>query len=90
MRRRLFPHHPATTVDDDDATPFRIERILEEGDTEDLRSLFREVGEEAIRRWVEERAARRLSRRSLAFWGLLLEIEDPPRPAAIREALWPH
>lgn len=65
-----------------------IERLLEDGDSNDLRWLFRTVPQPAIADWLRRYAGRRLSRRSRALWCTLLKIETTPeRP--ISEQLWP-
>lgn len=51
---------------------FLLERLLEEGDREDLRWLSARVGEKALRDFVDQQGARRLSARSRAFWRLVL------------------
>ena len=65
-----------------------IERLLEDGDGDDLRWLSTVVDESALAAWVARAGARKLSRRSRAFWALVLGVEAAP-PAATAVALWP-
>jgi hypothetical protein len=65
-----------------------VGRLLEDGDREDLRALATVVGRAAIAEWVERHGRRRLSRRSRAFWFVVLGLEAPPVDGAA-EALWP-
>jgi hypothetical protein len=83
---RLFPGAAGPDLARSASTAFVIGRLLEEGDREDLRWLSRAAGEEALHRWLAQRGRRQLSRRSRAFWSLLLE----GTPAAARDdPLWP-
>lgn len=84
--RRLFAHGPR--VIEATSRELVIGRLLEEGDTGDLRWLVEEVGEEGIAAWVEERGGRQLSRRSRVFWEAVLGVEASPAPE-VTEALWP-
>lgn len=84
--RRLFAHEdldppgpPAALV---------IGRLLEDGDGADLAWLFASAGEERAADWYARRGGRQLSRRSRAFWGLVLGREPGPAAAAAGE-LWP-
>lgn len=86
--RRLFPHVDPAAVLAPEHRDFLIERLLEEGDGEDLRWLFSHLGEDAVRRWLVARSAGRLSRRSRAFWGIVFQLDPPPAPAE-HDALWP-
>jgi hypothetical protein len=83
--------------------PFVIARLLEDGDSADLRWLIGAAGEPALAAWLERHGARQLSRRSLAFWQLALGRRARPAAAAPgpgippmapipelpRKALWP-
>ena len=55
---------------------FLIGRVLAEGDWEALRWLRREAGDGALRAWMRATRARRLSRRQIRFWQLLLDLPD--------------
>lgn len=96
--RRLFPHGEVELVRRDPETgrlphaAWLIGRLLEDGDSEDLRWLAGEMGEAELARWLTERGRRQLSHRSRAFWELVLapaaEPETAAEPSASRE-LWP-
>ena len=84
--RRVFPHHSAVDLEAREHQPWLIGRLLEEGDTNDLRWLIDRVGEDEIAGWVRQRGQRQLSPRSRSFWARVLNLdmatfeEDP---------LWP-
>lgn len=85
--RRLFPHYEEGDLDPGRAPSLLISRLLEDGDTADLAWLLEAFPEPEIAAWLA-RHGRRLSRRSRAFWGLVLGVEaGPANPQA--EALWP-
>jgi hypothetical protein len=65
-----------------------IERILEEGEDEDVQALVRALGEPALADWLVRAGGRKLSRRSRAYWSIVLGV---PAGAAIPSAalLWP-
>lgn len=78
---RLFDGYAAAELLRDVHQDFLLERLLEEGDREDLRWLCARVGETAIRVFVREQGERRLSARSRAFWRLVLaEPREPESP----------
>ena len=83
---RLFAHVSGAV--DESSRKLLIGRILEQGETVDLRWLVGEVGERGIAEWVVERGGRQLSRRSRWFWERILGVEAAPSPEA-GEALWP-
>jgi hypothetical protein len=64
------------------------ERLLEDGDSSDLRWLARELGEESLAAWFGAHGGRRLSARSRAFWALVLGRESGPA-SPVRSQLWP-
>jgi hypothetical protein len=68
---------------------FALERLLEDGDSADLGWLAGRFPERRLAGWVAGAGGRRLSRRSRAFWELVLGVEAgrPPAPAA---ELWPR
>ncbi len=65
-----------------------IERILEDGDGDDLRWLATQVAESDLAAWLARSGGRKLSRRSRAYWRLVLGVEAGPL-AASAVALWP-
>ena len=77
--RRLFAHYPTHRLVLEDAAEFVIGRLLEEGDTADLRWLAGSVGEAHLARWLRRRGGRHLSRRSRAFWEVVLrcQVSEP-------------
>ncbi|HEX4952647.1 MAG TPA: hypothetical protein VF017_04530 [Thermoanaerobaculia bacterium] len=82
---RLFAHYGDSLVAEHD--PFLIGRLLEDGDSQDLAWLFAEVGAEAVRSWFRRAGGRQLSRRSRAFWAVVLD-EEPGPAAEGAEELW--
>ena len=85
---RLFPGYEAEALDAPGARPFLLSRLLEDGDTADLRRLFAEVPEPAAAAWLAARGGRQLSVRSRAFWERVLETQASPAAPGI-SALWP-
>lgn len=83
--RRLFA--PGTDLDSERHPGWLIERLLEDGDSDDLRWLFKAVPHAEIVDWLSRYGARRLSRRSQALWCMLLGV--PATPASeLARALW--
>jgi hypothetical protein len=69
-------------------SPWVIGRLLEDGDGADLAWLTESVPEADLAAWLERHGGRRLSRRSRAFWEVVLG--RPAGPAAeAGAALWP-
>ncbi len=85
---RLFPHHPPAALDPARFAGLLIGRLLEDGDSDDLRWLAAAVGEARIADWLERRGGRQLSRRSRLFWERLLGRPASP-PATGAGELWP-
>jgi hypothetical protein len=86
--RRLFAHVEVETVAYESAGGLIVGRLLEEGESSDLRRLAEEVGEERMAAWVRERGGRQLSRRSRCFWESVLGVA-PSASADVAEELWP-
>ncbi len=86
--RRLFEHYPEGVPDPGSHSDFLIGRLLEEGDSSDLRWLLAAFPEERISAWLALHGGRQLSRRSLSFWELLLGRPTRPFPFDLRD-LWP-
>lgn len=86
--RRLFSGY-----DERDLTPERggsllIARLLESGDGRDLAWLLSVTPEPALAGWLERHGGRQLSRRSRAFWEIVLgRATGPAAPGA--SELWP-
>ena len=85
---RLFPH--VSLAETIEAAPcgFLYARLLEDGAAEDLRWLFRAAGAPAVAAWFAQRGGRALSRRSRAFWAIVLGV-SPPAPSPTARELWP-
>jgi len=64
-----------------------LARLLEEGETEDLRWMTKRWSREEVADFVRRFGARCLSRRSRRFWSVVLDVEsgDPP---AVSGELW--
>lgn len=86
--RSLLPDFAELPTADGELWPSLVERLLEDGDRKDLRWLTTALPEERLAEWLDQRGARRLSRRSRAFWSLLLDREASAMPSA-RADLWP-
>lgn len=89
--RRLFPDAPSA-LDPGFHAPHVIGIVLEDGDRRDLAWLFRTYGRERVVDWLRRRGERQLSRRSRAFWRVVLggtagdtESQSPD----LRSVLWP-
>jgi hypothetical protein len=86
--RRLFSGY-----NEGDLTPERggsllIARLLEDGDSRDLAWLAGVTSEPDLADWLGRHGGRQLSRRSRAFWEVVLGREaGPAAPGA--EDLWP-
>lgn len=84
--RRLFPEIRGEDLHQPEATDFILGRLLEEGDTADLRWLCTEIDESRLRAWLSTHGPRQLSRRSYAFWTTAL---SSPRTDLPDNPLWP-
>ena len=76
----LFPEY---AFEDIDLTTHRgviVERLLERGSWEQVHWLFDTYGEEIVADWVQRHGFRLLSKRSFAFWRLVLKITDFQAP----------
>lgn len=87
--RRLFGGYDEADLRRPEHRAFLLERLLEEGDRDDLRWLSSQVPEDELRAFVRRDGGRRLSARSRAFWRLLLlpdEAFGDPSPGS---EIWP-
>lgn len=84
--RRLFDGFDAPELESHE--DFVVGRLLEYGDSNDLRHLAESVPEGRWRAWFERDGGLELSDRSRAFWSLLLGAEAP-EPPALRREIWP-
>ena len=66
-----------------------IATLLEHGDRADLAWLAQRVERAELERWLARHGARRLSRRSRAFWSAVLTPNASPTSHPASEALWP-
>ena len=87
---RTLRHFPGQDPDlaDPASRAAVVARLLEDGDRDDLAWLARRVGRDELAAWAARHGARRLSRRSRAFWFRAHDLGAPSRSAAA-EALWP-
>lgn len=83
---RLFSHYAAE--DAASSAAFVFGRVLEDGDRHDLAALFNRTGEAPLAAWLAERGGRQLSRRSRAFWSMVLATVAGPC-AEGHDDLWP-
>ncbi len=65
-----------------------IARLLEDGHGEDLRWLSKHCSESELADFLRRRGGRQLSRRSRAFWAVVLGVPEPAAPSLARD-LWP-
>ena len=85
---RLFPGYAEAELDLEGSATLVISRLLEDGDAADLAWLTAAFSEPALGDWLARHGGRLLSRRSRAFWELMLGREaGPATPGA--GALWP-
>ena len=73
---------------DDPARADRIVQLMEEGHGEELRDLTSRQTEDELASCFRLRSGRQLSRRSRAFWSVVLD-EVPPAIRGIQDDLWP-
>lgn len=88
--RRYFPDARWEDVDPEIHSHAFMERILEYGTREDVKWLLATYRSEEIRDFIRQKGARRLSKRSLNFWCLVLDVRDvKPHPWPFTaDALW--
>ncbi|HBL26712.1 MAG TPA: hypothetical protein DD490_07745 [Acidobacteria bacterium] len=84
---RLFPGHEAADLDP--ASPQVLARLCEDGDRRDLAWLTAAVPEDHLATWFVRHGRRQLSRRSRAFWGVVLGQPVDADGEDVRRALWP-
>ncbi len=63
------------TVDTRAHAPFVLERILDYGSLAAVRWALRTYGIERVKEFLRDRGVRTLSRKTLSFWTLLLDLE---------------
>jgi len=86
--RRLFPDVAEPDLSFDASPSLLFARLLEDGDRADLRWLFSRRPESEVSDWLARVGGRKLSRRSRAYWEIVLgrAVEAPPAGAS---DLWP-
>jgi len=72
----LFWDCRADTLDLDVHAPFVLERILEYGSLAAVRWAMEQYGPARIRAFLRHRGWRTLSRKTLAFWTMILDLEN--------------
>lgn len=90
--RTLAPFFQEYTFENLDAerdAELVIERTLAWGNREELRWLFERYGRARVADWVRRMGRRRLPRRQLPFWQLVLEIGDSQMTPS-RHGIWPY
>jgi len=90
--RRLLAHWAEEDLVPERASSLLLARLLEDGDAADLAWLTAAFPEPEIAAWLARHGGRQLSRRSRAFWQMVLGVEAGPVPSKNRpeaEALWP-
>jgi hypothetical protein len=85
---RLFAHYQSPESLADTAPETVLARLMEEGDSEDLRWLTTVYTESQIARWLTRHGSRQLSRRSESFWSLVLDLPLTSDRGTAQE-LWP-
>ena len=86
--KRLFTHYEESDLTPERGGSLRIARLLEDGDSADLAGLVAQVGGPALADWLARHGGRQLSRRSRAFWEVVLGREAGPSAPGAGE-LWP-
>lgn len=86
--RRLFSDYDEADLTADRSSSLLLARLLEDGDAADLAWLLKRILEPALADWFARHGGRQLSRRSRAFWEIVLgRSAGPVHPQA--ESLWP-
>jgi hypothetical protein len=88
----LFWDCRPASIDLDDHAPLILERVLEYGSLASVRWALDVYGPDRIRDFLRARGARTLSRKTLSFWTVLLDLEGEARfePSSLRRSrpLW--
>jgi hypothetical protein len=64
------------TIDPDAHAPFVLERVLEYGSLAAVRWAVGQYGPQRIRAFLRNRGRRTLTRKTLAFWTMILGLEN--------------
>ncbi len=73
---QFFQEYTFEDLDAERDAELVIERTLAWGNRDELRWLFARYGRARVTDWVRRMGTRRLPRRQLPFWQLVLEIAD--------------
>ena len=76
--RPLFWDCRLETLDSDAHAPLVLERVLEYGSLTSVRWALDTYGPDRIREFLRTRGVRTLSRKTLSFWKVLLDLEGEP------------
>jgi len=89
--RRLFPDVAEPDLSFATAPSLLFARLLEDGDRADLRWLFSQRPEAEASAWLARAGARKLSRRSRAYWDIVFGRPGatPAAAPSERSDLWP-
>lgn len=85
---RLFAHYDDLESLVDSAPEMVLARLMEEGDSDDLRWMTTVYSESQIARWFSHQGSTQLSRRSGSFWSLVLDRTSTADRDTTDE-LWP-
>lgn len=85
---RLFPDAAQAELLANEGRGLLLARLLEDGDGDDLTWLTATLPEQELARWFATSGGRKLSRRSRAYWSLVLGLSPGP-VSETAAALWP-
>jgi len=85
---RLFAHYEDPTQLPAVSSQLVVARLLEEGDSSDLRWLTSAYPESQLSSWLDRHGSRLLSHRSRSFWRTVLARPDSPAQGP-GDQLWP-
>ena len=71
--KELFWDYEWESVVNNLSSPFVISRILEIGNSEQVKILIKHIGKEALKRYIEKYAEKHLSKLSCNFWKIYYE-----------------
>ncbi|HSF41827.1 MAG TPA: hypothetical protein VLT87_18645 [Thermoanaerobaculia bacterium] len=86
--KRLFAHYEESDLTPDRGGSLLLARLLEDGDSADLSWLAAQISEPVLADWLARHGGRQLSRRSRAFWEVVLGREAGASVPGAGE-LWP-
>ncbi len=64
-----------------------LERILQNGNREEVRWLLHHYGNKRVKQWITTTGSRRLSRRRYHLWCVLLDVKETLRKT---NPIWPY